>query len=360
MSRHRIAIVLPTHNRLGMLKRTLRSLARQTFKDFIVYISDDASTDDTRLLGSADFPNLDVQILRRLTSYPTLQDHFTALFYSVKEEIVVMAHDDEVYHPELLARLAACLDQPEVVFAYGQTVYVDAKTKDHRFYIGPGAVPEGTFTGLQLREGVLEGAIFLPANGFAVRTSALVGVPGFPTSYEQFDYEWMMRVADQGLTRMLPDYLASYTVHASNTVGSPKYLKRFLNQRSSDQMREEWLAQLPALDPARRAAIAERLSAGQANLEWRMFLKATGYGETDLARTYGERYLVHEKAQGLQKLAVRMALAPGLSSLATKLVGAAYRRQAGKPVNPTPGMKLVPEAEAVRMFPTLALFSEPL
>jgi GT2 family glycosyltransferase len=360
MSLHRIAVVLPTHNRLAMLKRTLRSLEQQTFKDFMVYLSDDASTDGTRLLGSADFPNLEVQVLRQLAHYPTLQDHFTTLFYSVKEEIVVMAHDDEVYHPEMLARLAECLDNPEVVFAYGQTIYVDAKTQDHRFYLGTSPVQEGTFDGLQLREGVLTGQVFLPANGFAVRTRALAGVAGFPAGYEQFDYEWMMRVADKGLTRMIPQYLASYTVHASNTVGSPRYLKLFLNQRSANHMREEWLAQLPTLDPATRDRIAAKLSSAQADLEFLMFLRAIGYGDMELARTFARRHAALPDATPLRKAAVQMALVPGISNLATGLLGAAYRRRAKKPMKPRPGMKLLSTADAMQLFPTLALFNDPL
>ena len=360
MNSPRIAVVLPTHNRLGMLKRTLKSLEAQEFKDFIVYISDDASTDDTRLLGSGDFPNLQVQVLRRAASFPSLPEHFTYLFYSVKEEIVAMAHDDEVYHPAWLRLMAECFADPDVVFAYGQTVVVDAKTPTKTFYIGNDEIKQGSFTGQEVKERFLHQRLFLPANGFAVRSSAVAKIAPLSPGYEQFDYEWMMRLVYQGKTRVIPDYLTSYTVHSSNTVGSRRYLQRFLNQKSSNQMAEEWLDDLTNLDPSDKAAIQDRLDRGQANLDWLMCIRALGYGDRELGQTYGQRFLSRDKAKPLQKTLVRLALAPAFTPLAGTVLGTIFRARAKKPMLKRPDISPLDKARAIAMFPTLALFDEPL
>ena len=355
----RIAVVLPTCNRLGMLKRTLRSLEEQEFKDFTVYLSDDASKDGTRLLGSTDFPRLNVLVTRRLTSFPTLMDHFTNLFYSVKEEIVVMAHDDEVYHPALLRLIHESFEDPHVVFSYGQTVAVDAKTPVRRFYIDGDQVMDGLFTGEQMKIMTLANEIYLPANGFGVRTSALAGVAPFFSEYEQFDYEWMMRVMERGMTRVFPQYVASYTIHSSNTVGSRKYLDRMLKQKTANHMREEWLASLTSLESEKRQEIARRLDCYQADLEWTNFLRSVGYGEVELGRLYGQRVLQHRRSSGTRKVLARLALAPGFNRVAAWGLGTILRRRAKRPMYRR-SLTLLEKSNAVSQFPTLALFEQPL
>ena len=355
----RIAVVLPTCNRLGMLKRTLRSLEQQEEKDFTVYLSDDASKDGTRLLGSSDFPKLNVQVARQLTSFPTLMDHFSYLFYSVKEEIVVMAHDDEVYHPACLRIIGASFDDPAVVFSYGQTVAVDAKTPEKRFYIDEGQIVDGVFSGEELKELTLTRRIILPANGFGVRTSALAKVLPFRSDYEQFDYEWMMRVAAQGKTRILPDLLASYTVHSSNTVGSRRYLEKMLKQKTANHMREEWLATAEGLDPKARSEIALELSRYQSHLEWANFIRSVGYGEKEMARIYGQRVVEHAESSSRRKTLARIALLPGLNLAASSMLGAVLRQRAKRPMFQG-SRKRLEKSVAFAKFPTLSLFDEPL
>ena len=41
------SVIVPTHNRLHLLKRTIESLLKQTFKDFEIIVVDDGSTDGT-------------------------------------------------------------------------------------------------------------------------------------------------------------------------------------------------------------------------------------------------------------------------------------------------------------------------
>lgn len=42
-----IGILIPTYNRVKLLKKCINSIFKQTYKDFVIYIYDDGSTDDT-------------------------------------------------------------------------------------------------------------------------------------------------------------------------------------------------------------------------------------------------------------------------------------------------------------------------
>lgn len=42
-----ISVVIPTHNRSSLLRRSIQSVLAQTFRDFELFVVDDASTDDT-------------------------------------------------------------------------------------------------------------------------------------------------------------------------------------------------------------------------------------------------------------------------------------------------------------------------
>jgi glycosyltransferase involved in cell wall biosynthesis len=44
----KISVIIPTHNRAGLLRTAIISVLNQTFQDFEIIVVDDASTDNTQ------------------------------------------------------------------------------------------------------------------------------------------------------------------------------------------------------------------------------------------------------------------------------------------------------------------------
>jgi glycosyltransferase involved in cell wall biosynthesis len=96
------SVIIPTHNRAGLLEQALQSVLEQTFTDFEVIVVDDHSTDDTQArLARYDDP--------RLTYF--LNDHSrggagarNAGIARAKGQWIAFLDDDDVWLPQKLER----------------------------------------------------------------------------------------------------------------------------------------------------------------------------------------------------------------------------------------------------------------
>ena len=105
----RISIAIATYNRGHLLGRTLESLLAQTFDDFELILSDDASADATPDV-CARFAAADprVRYVRNDTRLG-LGGNCSRVLAMTAGEFVVLAGDDDVYHARFLERLLAVM-----------------------------------------------------------------------------------------------------------------------------------------------------------------------------------------------------------------------------------------------------------
>lgn len=126
------SVIIPVHNRAGVVERTLRSVAGQTCNDFELILVDNGSTD-----GS-------LEVLRRFA------DGHRGMRVSIAEEHtpgacaarnrglamargkwVVFFDSDDVMHPELIGsyarRIASCDDKVDVVMAGARLIAADGR-----------------------------------------------------------------------------------------------------------------------------------------------------------------------------------------------------------------------------------------
>jgi glycosyltransferase involved in cell wall biosynthesis len=103
-----VSVVIPVHNREGLIDRAVDSVLRQTYGNFELLVVDDASTDGTvaRLLARGAEPRL--RLLRHEVNRGAAAARNTAIRAARGEFIAFLDSDDE-WLPEKLERQVACL-----------------------------------------------------------------------------------------------------------------------------------------------------------------------------------------------------------------------------------------------------------
>jgi glycosyltransferase involved in cell wall biosynthesis len=121
-----VSIGLPVYNGEAYLEPALRSLLRQTYEDFELVISDNASTDRSEVI-CRDYAARDprVRYVRNATNIGGFRNHNRVVELSHGEYFTWAAHDD-LRAPEHLERCVAVLRrEPEVVLCYTGVVNID-------------------------------------------------------------------------------------------------------------------------------------------------------------------------------------------------------------------------------------------
>lgn len=127
----RLTIGLPVFNGDAFLEQTVRALLVQTFGDFELLISDNASTDHTEMIGRK-FAAMDPRVrYRRNDTNIGLARNFNQVFESSSGALFKWATSDDLCLPGYLEGCITTLDQsPDAVLAYPKTRFIDAAGAD--------------------------------------------------------------------------------------------------------------------------------------------------------------------------------------------------------------------------------------
>ena len=121
-----VSIGLPVRNGARYLGEAVDSLLKQSYKDFELIISDNASTDQTEEI-CRDYAAKDPRVRYYRSSQDVgLANNYNYLFMRARGEYFKWAAADDVHEPDYLAR---CLDvlehDPAVVLAYAKARFID-------------------------------------------------------------------------------------------------------------------------------------------------------------------------------------------------------------------------------------------
>lgn len=145
---HRISIGVPVFNGEAYLKQALDSLLAQTFTDFELIISDNASNDHTSDI-CLDYAKRDSRIkYHRSDTNLGASYNFNHVFKLAKGEFFVWAAHDDLWHPEFLSKCLSVLDNnPSAILAYTATQEVDGNGQltDAKFPINNELALKSTF-----------------------------------------------------------------------------------------------------------------------------------------------------------------------------------------------------------------------
>jgi len=122
----RVSIGLPVRNGARYLGEAVDSLLRQSYTDFELIISDNASTDQTEAI-CRDYAGKDPRVRYYRNSQDVgLANNYNSLFKRARGEYFKWAAADDVHEPDYLVR---CLDvlehDPAVILAYAKARFID-------------------------------------------------------------------------------------------------------------------------------------------------------------------------------------------------------------------------------------------
>lgn len=131
----RVSIGLPVYNGEDFLRHALDSLLNQTFTDFELIISDNASTDGTSDI-CREFAENDPRIrYHRSEVNKGAAWNFNNTFHLSRGDYFKWVAHDDTHHPDFLAKCVEVLDRsPEVVLCFTRTVFIDDEGRELKEY----------------------------------------------------------------------------------------------------------------------------------------------------------------------------------------------------------------------------------
>lgn len=213
----RVTIFIPTYNRASWLRQSIESVLAQTYRDFLLVVADNASSDETPdVVANYSDPRL---VHVRRPANLGLLGNYRACLESLTTEVVGFLSDDDLLAPEHLASTMAVLDlHPRVGMVHtGFDV------------VGPaGAVlrPGANWTGTLSEDAIEPGRRFIRqsmewscrvcCSTALLRRQALPPQPFSEADGSAFDFGLWLRIALDWEVAFLARPLARYRVHASS------------------------------------------------------------------------------------------------------------------------------------------------
>ena len=124
-----IAILMSTYNGGNFLQEQLNSIINQSFKDWILYIRDDGSTDDTiRIINEYTIRDSRIKLLNDAITHRGCRNSFLWLLQNVNADYYFFADQDDVWLDDKVEYSLAALESmhnslPCVVATDLQLVY---------------------------------------------------------------------------------------------------------------------------------------------------------------------------------------------------------------------------------------------
>ena len=273
-SRPLISVIIPTYNRVALLRRAIDSVYAQESIgerfDVEVLVIDDGSTDTTPEVARA---YAGVRYIRPSTNKGTSGARNIGLDAASGEYIAFLDDDDSWLPWKLRRQLQALEEYPEASAAYGQEV----KRSDRAIWVWPD--PQDAPTGWMHRS--LLTTCPVNTSSVMIRRSHLDRAGRFDESLRCWeDYDMWLRLALQGPFRFLPGPAVLYQVAASG-----RFLSSVLTGESERDLRQVVHAGLERLRS--KEEVSEEFRAHvEASVVTRISGQLLALQEADVLRTY--------------------------------------------------------------------------
>lgn len=215
-----VTVIALCYNHQRFLLETLESIRAQTFRDFELIVTDDASRDESPAMISAWLAEHrpDATFIRHTQNAGLCRTLNEALARARGSYICMIATDD-VWEPERLElHMAAFSEQPESV----ALVYSDVTQMDEQGQPLPANFIAHHRPGLTPPSGKLFSTLvdgnFIPAMAASIRRSAIVALGGYDERLTYEDYDMWLRLSERFDAVFCPGLVARYRIVGSSLV----------------------------------------------------------------------------------------------------------------------------------------------
>jgi glycosyltransferase involved in cell wall biosynthesis len=210
----RVSVCVPTFNRAELVKQSIESVLRQSFEDFELIVSDNASTDGTEQVVRS-FGDERIVYVRNPQNVGILRNWNRCLAHS-KGEFITFLPDDDLMMPEnVAAKVTVLASDQNLGMVHSKYHIIDRQGQIIKHNTNYG--PERSCDAVDTREDILLG-MYCPMNAPTVmfrsacyaRLGEFVDHPGIGLA---FDYEYWMRIALYYKVAFLASPLIKWRVH---------------------------------------------------------------------------------------------------------------------------------------------------
>lgn len=141
--KHLVSIGLPTFNRATSLVRAVDSLLAQTYENFELVISDNASTDNTEKICREYARNNNRIKYFRQEQNIGMVENYKFVLKKVSGDYFMMASDDDWWHPDFILKLKGALDDHKeygIAMSSIRQIHEDGSLVNEIIYDGPNDV----------------------------------------------------------------------------------------------------------------------------------------------------------------------------------------------------------------------------
>lgn len=255
-----VTVIALCYNHARFVLETLESIRAQTFQDFELIVTDDASRDNSPDLIAQWLVEHrpDAQFIRHVTNAGLCRTLNEALAQARGAYICMIATDD-TWYPD---RLARHIDAMSAAPANVAVVYSDADQMDEDghalptkfidYYRKDFAPPSGKLFP------ILADGNFIPAMAATIRRSAIDAVGGYDERLSYEDYDMWLRLSPQYDFLFCPGSVARYRIVATSMVRVLSATPSPLHLYTIFLMNQKWL-RTTLLSPVQRAQWSEAL-----------------------------------------------------------------------------------------------------
>lgn len=209
-----LTVGIPTFNRAGLLREAIESVLGQTFSDFRLVVSDNASTDETdEVIASFADPRLEYV---RAEENIGMIGNFNRLITLTETEFLMLLPDDDRLYPDYLSSVVEVLQQkPQVGLVHTAVDEIDIDSRVQKNAVR--LVELNRPCTLEAGHAFLERSmtsIVVCQSSVTFRTRAIREAGGMRISEEPFaDIPLFMRVAQKWDIAFLDRPLVAFRVH---------------------------------------------------------------------------------------------------------------------------------------------------